>query len=155
MRKRGTWILFGDLNIVRSREERRNCRFCASSAYWFNRFIDMTELHDLRMGGHRYTFYCQTEAKLSKLDRFLVCPTSSTSSRLPLSPLNLENYRTISLSPSTSRPLISINPHFDSLTHGYKENILINLSPPHWVTSWDMELLMRFMRLNWNTSNTN
>ncbi|XP_023737696.1 uncharacterized protein LOC111885684 [Lactuca sativa] len=69
----GTWIIFDDFNTVRRREERLNSQFCPSSAFHFNRFISETGLHDLRMGGHRFTFLCQTDFKLSKLDRFLVC----------------------------------------------------------------------------------
>ncbi|KAL4592668.1 hypothetical protein LXL04_005671 [Taraxacum kok-saghyz] len=69
----GTWILLGDFNTLSDSNERFNSQFCSSSAYWFNRFIDMAGLHDIRMGGRRYTYYGSRDQKLSKLDRFLVC----------------------------------------------------------------------------------
>lgn len=31
------------------------------------------ELHDLKVGGDIYTYFCQIELKLSKLNRFLMC----------------------------------------------------------------------------------
>lgn len=45
----------------------------ARSALGFNRFIHEGGLNDLRMGGHRFTYFCHDDLKLSKLDRFLVC----------------------------------------------------------------------------------
>nr|KAJ0203968.1 hypothetical protein LSAT_V11C500292530 [Lactuca sativa] len=71
--KDGTWIVFGDFNTVRRREERHNSQFCPSSAFHFNRFINEAGLHDIQMGGNRFTLMCQSQMKLSKLDRFLVC----------------------------------------------------------------------------------
>lgn len=71
--KPGTWIMFGDFNIIRRPEERYNSQFCSSFAFYFYGFIVEGGLHDIRMDGHRFTFFCQTEIKLSKLDRFLVC----------------------------------------------------------------------------------
>ncbi|XP_023763810.1 uncharacterized protein LOC111912319 [Lactuca sativa] len=71
--RQGTWILFGDFNTVRRREERLNSHFCASSAFYFNKFISDAGLHDIRLGGSKYTYCYNSLNKLSKLDRFLVC----------------------------------------------------------------------------------
>ncbi|KAL7598934.1 hypothetical protein Lser_V15G26688 [Lactuca serriola] len=75
MEKMGVWIVLGDFNTVRRQDERYNSQFYNSSAYWFNRFRGEAQLHEPRMGGHQYTYFCQTEVKMSKLDRFLICPT--------------------------------------------------------------------------------
>ncbi|KAL4589627.1 hypothetical protein LXL04_002535 [Taraxacum kok-saghyz] len=72
--KAGTWIILGDFNTVRTREERYNSQFYSSTAFWFNRFIDRSGLIDIRMGGRRYTYFCQSDPKMSKLDRYLACP---------------------------------------------------------------------------------
>lgn len=69
--KAGTWIIFGDFNTVRKDCERFNSQFNPSKAFWFNRFIEKECLHEPRMGGHRFTYYSQTDVKMSKLDRFL------------------------------------------------------------------------------------
>jgi len=63
----------GDFNVVRRRDERLNSHFCASSALAFNRFIQTADLHDLKMGGYKFTFFQQVGGKLSKLDRILIC----------------------------------------------------------------------------------
>ena len=61
--KAGTWIILGDFNTVRTREERYNSQFCSSSAFWFNRFIDKAGLIDIRMGGHRYMSHPQIDRR--------------------------------------------------------------------------------------------
>ncbi|XP_052623650.1 uncharacterized protein LOC128128957 [Lactuca sativa] len=71
--KHATWIILGDFNEVRGLEERINSSFCKSSSNSFNNFIDQAELYDLKMGGNRFTYFRQWGAKLSKLDRILVC----------------------------------------------------------------------------------
>lgn len=71
--KLASWIVLSDFNDVRRPEERINSVFYKSSTKSFNRFIQRAELHDLKMGGSRFTYYQQFGAKLSKLDRFLVC----------------------------------------------------------------------------------
>lgn len=73
MEKHGTWILLVDFNTVRHHDERTNSMFCLSFAFYFNRFIGDASLHDIRIGGHRFTYFCQSEPKLSNLDRFLIC----------------------------------------------------------------------------------
>lgn len=70
----GLWVMFGDFNAVRRPEERLNSHFCPKSAFEFNEFIQRSGLIDFNMGGHKFTYFCQAGAKLSKLDRFLVCP---------------------------------------------------------------------------------
>lgn len=68
------WIFFGDFNVVRAAEERINSTFCHSSANHFNNFIEAAGLKELKMGGFRFTYFQRAGAKLSKLDRFLICP---------------------------------------------------------------------------------
>lgn len=63
----------GDFNVVRRFDERFNSLFCSRSARDFNLFIHQVGLTDLKMGGHRFTCFCNRDSKLSKLDRFLVC----------------------------------------------------------------------------------
>ncbi|XP_023764125.1 uncharacterized protein LOC111912612 [Lactuca sativa] len=71
--KPGYWIVFGDFNVVRYPSERCHSRFCPSSAYAFNKFIQDADLKEFNMGGEKFTFMIRSDAKLSKLDRFLVC----------------------------------------------------------------------------------
>nr|KAJ0219345.1 hypothetical protein LSAT_V11C300135580 [Lactuca sativa] len=61
----GTWIIFGDFNTVRKDCERFNSQF--------NPFIKKACLHEPRMGGHKFTYYSQSDVKMRKLDRYLVC----------------------------------------------------------------------------------
>lgn len=63
----------GDFNVVCRLEEQINSVFCPISASAFNKFICRGELTDLKMGGHRFTYFKTNGVKLSKLDRFLVC----------------------------------------------------------------------------------
>lgn len=68
------WIFAGDFNVVCRRDEQVNSRFCHISADDFNEFILSYALHDLRMGGYKFTYFRPEDGgKLSKLDRFLVC----------------------------------------------------------------------------------
>ncbi|CAH1444381.1 unnamed protein product [Lactuca virosa] len=78
-----TWILMGDFTVVRRQEERIYSVFCSDSASAFNQFIYRGELTDLNMGGQRFTFVQTQGAKLSKLDRILVCKIVSQP-RFPL-----------------------------------------------------------------------
>ncbi|XP_023729444.1 uncharacterized protein LOC111877143 [Lactuca sativa] len=52
------WVVFGDFNVV--------------SALAFNRFIQSANLKDFNMGGEKFTYMSRVDAKLSKLDSFLV-----------------------------------------------------------------------------------
>lgn len=64
----GHWIIMGDFNTVRRHDERFNSQFFPSTAYAFNRFNGDAELCDLRIGGHGYTYFFQTELKMGKID---------------------------------------------------------------------------------------
>nr|GEV00442.1 cytochrome P450 [Tanacetum cinerariifolium] len=65
------WILFGDLNVVRSQDERLGTLFVEREARAFNEFIANGGLHELPMRGHCFTHFNREGSKLSKLDRFL------------------------------------------------------------------------------------
>lgn len=98
--KPGKWVLFGDFNVVRRQEERLNSHFCPASASDFNNFIQAAALKDFSMGGHKYTYFCQDGAKLSKLDRFLVCTdfdSSFPNSRVTALPRELSDHCPITL----------------------------------------------------------
>lgn len=71
--KSGNWVLFGDFNAVRRRDERFNSIFFLASASAFNKFILDAELRDFSMGGEKFTFMARVSAKHSKMDRFLAC----------------------------------------------------------------------------------
>ena len=76
--KTGNWLIFGDFNVVRRRDEQFRSQFCPYSASDFNEFIHDTGFCDFRMGGERFTYMSRVDAKLSKLDRFLACPNFIT-----------------------------------------------------------------------------
>ncbi|KAI3497002.1 hypothetical protein L1887_39382 [Cichorium endivia] len=67
------FIFFGDFNCVRRANERMNSIFCPYSAAAFNKFIGEASLLEHNMGGRKFTHAWENGAKLSKLDRFLVC----------------------------------------------------------------------------------
>ncbi|KAJ0519996.1 putative RNA-directed DNA polymerase [Helianthus annuus] len=71
--RQGLWVFMGDFNDVRSPEERFNSEYVASNADAFNDFILSAALHELAMGGAKFTYMSDRGDKLSKLDRFLVC----------------------------------------------------------------------------------
>lgn len=64
---------FVDFNTVRRVDERYNSQCHPFYAFHFNRFIREVGLNELRMGGQHFTYFCQTDIKPHKLDRFLVC----------------------------------------------------------------------------------
>lgn len=66
------WVLFGDFNVVRSREERLGSIFSERDARFFYEFISSGDLQDFAIGGRRFTRYNREGTNLSKLDRFLV-----------------------------------------------------------------------------------
>ncbi|GKA57864.1 putative RNA-directed DNA polymerase, eukaryota, reverse transcriptase zinc-binding domain protein [Tanacetum coccineum] len=68
----GKYILFGDMNEVRSEQERRGSIFSHNKADVFNSFINNTGFIDLPMGGHMFTWTNKAGSKLSKLDKFLI-----------------------------------------------------------------------------------
>ncbi|GKD15769.1 RNA-directed DNA polymerase, eukaryota [Tanacetum coccineum] len=65
------WVIFGDFNVVRSRDERSGCKFDMSEANVFNDFISKLGLFDFHLGGRRFTRFDQEGRKASKLDRFM------------------------------------------------------------------------------------
>ncbi|GJV46735.1 putative RNA-directed DNA polymerase, eukaryota, reverse transcriptase zinc-binding domain protein, partial [Tanacetum coccineum] len=69
---RGKYILFGDMNEVRNAQERHGSIFSSSEAQVFNNFISCSNLIDLTLGGHSFTWMNKQGTKLSKLDRFLI-----------------------------------------------------------------------------------
>ncbi|XP_071704293.1 uncharacterized protein [Rutidosis leptorrhynchoides] len=66
------WILCGNFNEVRKREERFNCEFLEYRARRFNDFITNNGLLEIPMGGRNFTRVSDDGIKFSKLDRFLV-----------------------------------------------------------------------------------
>ncbi|KAJ0923205.1 putative endonuclease/exonuclease/phosphatase [Helianthus annuus] len=68
----GRWILGGDFNAVRFRDERRNCSFKPPCANNFNSFIFGAGLVEYNLSGSPFTWRSENGKKLSKLDRFLV-----------------------------------------------------------------------------------
>lgn len=72
--QQGICVFFGDLDVVSRRDERINSQFCQASANDFNDFITSCGLQEFSMGGLRFTYLSIDCSKLSKLDRFLVCP---------------------------------------------------------------------------------
>ncbi|XP_022004617.1 uncharacterized protein LOC110902212 [Helianthus annuus] len=72
--KTGLWVLVGDFNAVRSSEERKQSKFKLVCANNFNEFIFNNGLLEYPMQGRKFTCCRDNGKKLSKLDRFLVCP---------------------------------------------------------------------------------
>ncbi|XP_076936935.1 uncharacterized protein LOC143604289 [Bidens hawaiensis] len=67
----GLWVVAGDFNVVRSKEDRRNSNFDASSAKDFNDFVEEADLHEYSLKGNRFTFCMGT--KMGRIDRIFVC----------------------------------------------------------------------------------
>ncbi|KAJ9555174.1 hypothetical protein OSB04_009788 [Centaurea solstitialis] len=68
----GAWVLMGDYNEIRNKEERIGSSFSHSAANIFNSFISESGLSEINLGGRRYTWMGEGGTSLSKLDRFLV-----------------------------------------------------------------------------------
>nr|GEU63410.1 RNA-directed DNA polymerase, eukaryota, reverse transcriptase zinc-binding domain protein [Tanacetum cinerariifolium] len=66
---RGKYILFGDMNEVRNAQECFGSIFSRNEA---NNFIIDSNLTDLPLGGHAFTWINKQGTKLSKLDHFLI-----------------------------------------------------------------------------------
>ncbi|GJV63670.1 RNA-directed DNA polymerase, eukaryota [Tanacetum coccineum] len=62
--KEAIWILFGDLKVVRTREERSGSNFVKRDARSFNNFIANKGLEDLAIGGRCFTRFNSTITKL-------------------------------------------------------------------------------------------
>ncbi|XP_022040374.1 uncharacterized protein LOC110942919 [Helianthus annuus] len=70
----GKWVLAGDFNVVRSSDERKHSKFKPVCAENFNNFIFNNGLLEYPMQGRKFTCVRDNGKKLSKLERFLVCP---------------------------------------------------------------------------------
>ncbi|KAJ0454037.1 putative RNA-directed DNA polymerase [Helianthus annuus] len=68
----GFWVVLGDFNAVRFREEKKNCEFKVTCASNFNSFIFEAGLLEYNMRGRKFTYSSSIGNKHSKLDRFLV-----------------------------------------------------------------------------------
>lgn len=73
-RKNGCWLLGGDFNTVRCREEKIGRHIDSRSMSDFSTFINELQLIDLQMGGRSYTWYNRSGEAMSRLDRFLFSP---------------------------------------------------------------------------------
>nr|GEX07715.1 RNA-directed DNA polymerase, eukaryota, reverse transcriptase zinc-binding domain protein [Tanacetum cinerariifolium] len=67
----GSYIFFGDINVVRNEQERYGSSFNSIEADHFNAFIESKGLIDLPIGGRSFTWMNKAGTKLSKLDCFL------------------------------------------------------------------------------------
>ncbi|KAJ9553924.1 hypothetical protein OSB04_017969 [Centaurea solstitialis] len=66
------WVLMGDFNAIRSRNEKIGLSFDNRDAMLFNNFILSSSLHDIQLGARRFTRFSKDGKCMSKLDRFLV-----------------------------------------------------------------------------------
>ncbi|GJT03647.1 RNA-directed DNA polymerase, eukaryota [Tanacetum coccineum] len=66
------YVIMGDLNEVRTNQERYGLVFNVQGANAFNSFLSLGSLSDLPIDGYAYTWAHKTANKMSKLDRFLV-----------------------------------------------------------------------------------
>ncbi|GJZ96059.1 RNA-directed DNA polymerase, eukaryota, partial [Tanacetum coccineum] len=71
-RCQGDSIVMGDLNEVRSVDERMGSVFNIQGAADFNDFISNSGLVDIQLEGYSFTWSHPSASKMSKLDRFLV-----------------------------------------------------------------------------------
>ncbi|XP_071713248.1 uncharacterized protein [Rutidosis leptorrhynchoides] len=71
-RRKEAWLLCGDFNEVREKEEGLNCDFFEVRAKRFNNFIMGNSLIEIPLGGRLFTRVSDDGLKFSKLDRFLV-----------------------------------------------------------------------------------
>lgn len=69
--KKGCWLLGGDFNTVKCREEKMGIHFDSGSMSDFANFINDAQLVDLQLGGRKYTWYKTNGKAMSRLDRFL------------------------------------------------------------------------------------
>jgi len=66
------WIVLGDFNVVRSKEERKGSHFDSNEASDYNDFISSSGLYDIQFAGRRFTRFSKDGLQMSKLDRILV-----------------------------------------------------------------------------------
>ncbi|GKC39337.1 RNA-directed DNA polymerase, eukaryota, partial [Tanacetum coccineum] len=75
----GDFVIMGDFNEVRTKQERYGSVFNVQGVNAFNSFISLAGLIDLSIDGYAYTWAHKTTDKMSKLDRFLVSKGLSAS----------------------------------------------------------------------------
>lgn len=69
----GTWVLFGDFNLIRAPEECSSANFDHLEAEAFNGAIDVMALQEIPLLDRQFTWSNHQELPiLAKLDRFLV-----------------------------------------------------------------------------------
>ncbi|XP_071714280.1 uncharacterized protein [Rutidosis leptorrhynchoides] len=66
------WLLCGDFNEVRDKNDRLNSQFVQYRANRFNRFISSNKLIEIPISGRKFTRISDDGTKFSKLDRFFV-----------------------------------------------------------------------------------
>ena len=66
------WILFGDFNVVRTKDERYGSLFDHREASSFNDFISRLGLQDFQIGAIRFMKFSRDGKKMSNVERFLV-----------------------------------------------------------------------------------
>lgn len=69
----GCWLLMGDFNEIRCRQERFSEVGCELGMTHFNSFISDSALFEFKLGGRRFTWMSEDGKSLSKLDWFLAC----------------------------------------------------------------------------------
>ncbi|XP_058783306.1 uncharacterized protein LOC131657982 [Vicia villosa] len=70
----GEWIIGGDFNAIKTREERKSIGVLsnANEAFEFAEFIEKSLLVDVPCKGKKFTWYSGNGKSMSRLDRFLV-----------------------------------------------------------------------------------
>lgn len=68
----GECIIMGDFNVIRDESETLGSQFNLMTTSLFNQFIKHVDLHDIHLGGDRFTWSNKWGSKFSKLDRLLV-----------------------------------------------------------------------------------
>ncbi|GKD47296.1 RNA-directed DNA polymerase, eukaryota, partial [Tanacetum coccineum] len=64
----GAWCIFGDLNVVRSIDDRLNSQVNIKETIEFNDFVNDRRLVEIPIGGRNFTKVSDDEIKFSKLD---------------------------------------------------------------------------------------
>ncbi|XP_022031142.1 uncharacterized protein LOC110932091 [Helianthus annuus] len=69
----GWWVILGDFNSVRFRNERKNSKFNPTSDNNLNNFIFSADVREYSMRGRCFTCYTKKGNKQSKINRILLC----------------------------------------------------------------------------------
>ncbi|KAJ0576606.1 putative AP endonuclease 1, Endonuclease/exonuclease/phosphatase superfamily [Helianthus annuus] len=117
----GRWIVFGDFNAVRDRDERKKLIFDPVCARDFNDFIDEAGLREYNLKGMRYTYMSNRRGlcKLSRIDKVFVC--DNVFNKWPIACVRALNRdsRIILLWFSRLRIQTLVQNPFGCLTHGW------------------------------------